>query len=168
MVPSIHYSLRRLSFSERGGTWWGWGHWWEEIECIPVAACAVPHGRASQPLQARNGPGRSSTSVASAALGQEWVSWNFLTSSCFTLKIFVSRRVERDFGGNFCWVSYTTLYWGAWFLPFRPSFVDHCPPRTVGKETGCQEYWVRKLLYSVLNVVDHWPRNHCLASRGEK
>lgn len=44
MVPSIHYSLRRLSFAERGGTGWGWGHWWEEIECILVAVTAALHG----------------------------------------------------------------------------------------------------------------------------
>lgn len=98
MVPSIHYSLRRLSFAERGGTRWGWGHWWEEIECVPVAVTAVLRERATFSLCDHNGP-CSSTGLAAAALGQGLVSWSFLTSSCFTLKIIVNDRIGWDFGG---------------------------------------------------------------------
>lgn len=95
MVPSIHYSLRRLSFTERGGTGWGWGHRWEEIECIPIAVTAALHGSASFSLHDHNGS-RSSTRLATAALGQELVSWSFLTSSFFALRIIVN---HWDFGG---------------------------------------------------------------------
>lgn len=68
MVPSIHYSLRRLSFTARGGTGWGWEHWWEEIECVPVTVTSALHWHATFSIHDHKGP-CSSTDLAAAALG---------------------------------------------------------------------------------------------------
>lgn len=66
---------------------------------MSVALWLSPCGRVPFSLSDQHGP-RSAGSAA-AALGQRLISWTFLSSSCFTLKMIANHRAEWDFGGIF-------------------------------------------------------------------
>lgn len=66
---------------------------------MSVALWLSPCGCVPCSLSDQHGP-RSAASAA-AALGQGLISWTFLPSSCFTLKIIANHWAERDFEGNF-------------------------------------------------------------------
>lgn len=139
MVPSIHYSLRRLSFAERGGTR-GVGTLGRAPELSPRALQGPPppwdlHGPCSEWFRC--------CSTCSGVTGRGY----FLTGCSFALNIIVNRGADWDFGG---------------FLGL-PVSVDGggrtCPSQAavyssaVEEAAGCQEC-IRWLLYLVLDAAD--------------
>lgn len=138
MAPSIHYSLRRLSFAERGGTR-GVGTLGRAPELSPRALQGPPppwdlHGPCSEWFHY--------CSTCSGVTGSGY----FLTGCSFALNIIVNRGADWDFGG----------FLG---LPVSVDGGRTCPSQAavyssaIEEAAGCQEC-IRWLLYLVLDAAD--------------